>query len=73
MMSGRNTAVILASVGAGTLASGYLLSDSTAAAERRKLYPPRYVYVWVVSMITCTSMLPDVMIAIKDVKAADQL
>ncbi|KAM4576483.1 creatine kinase U-type, mitochondrial-like [Odontesthes bonariensis] len=39
MMSGRNTAVIMA-MGAGTLASGYLLSDSTAAAERNKLYPP---------------------------------
>lgn len=49
MMSGRNTAVILASIGAGTLASGYLLSDSTAAAERRRLYPARYVceYVYV--------------------------
>ncbi|XP_076587914.1 creatine kinase U-type, mitochondrial-like isoform X2 [Chaetodon auriga] len=40
MMSGRNTAVMFASFGAGTLASGYLLSDSTAAAERRRLYPP---------------------------------
>ncbi|KAM7391371.1 hypothetical protein PAMP_022066 [Pampus punctatissimus] len=40
MISGRNTAVILASMGAGTLVSGYLLSDSTAAAERKKLYPP---------------------------------
>ncbi|XP_029295378.1 creatine kinase U-type, mitochondrial-like [Cottoperca gobio] len=43
MMSGRNTAVILASVGAGTLTTGYLLSDNiaaAAAAERRKLYPP---------------------------------
>ncbi|KAK5870960.1 hypothetical protein PBY51_003864 [Eleginops maclovinus] len=40
MMSGRNTAVILASVGAGTLTSGYFLCDNTAAAERRKLYPP---------------------------------
>lgn len=44
MISGRNTAVILASVGAGSLTSGYLLCDSTAdAAERRKLYPPRYI------------------------------
>ncbi|XP_034397342.1 creatine kinase U-type, mitochondrial-like [Cyclopterus lumpus] len=41
MMSGRHTAVILASIGAGTLASGYLLSDHVvAAAERTKLYPP---------------------------------
>uniref|UniRef100_A0A8C4IEI6 Creatine kinase S-type, mitochondrial n=1 Tax=Dicentrarchus labrax TaxID=13489 RepID=A0A8C4IEI6_DICLA len=42
MMSGRNTAtaVMLASVGAGTLVSGYLFSDSTAAAERKRLYPP---------------------------------
>lgn len=44
IMSGRNTAVILASIGAGTLASGYVLSDNTAAvaaAERTRLYPPR--------------------------------
>ncbi|XP_031161764.1 creatine kinase U-type, mitochondrial-like isoform X2 [Sander lucioperca] len=43
IMSGRNTAVILASIGAGTLASGYVLSDNTAAvaaAERTRLYPP---------------------------------
>uniref|UniRef100_A0A667WBW7 Creatine kinase S-type, mitochondrial n=1 Tax=Myripristis murdjan TaxID=586833 RepID=A0A667WBW7_9TELE len=40
MMSGRNSAVLLASLGAGTLASGYLLTDSTAAAERKRLYPP---------------------------------
>uniref|UniRef100_A0A665T8L6 Creatine kinase S-type, mitochondrial n=1 Tax=Echeneis naucrates TaxID=173247 RepID=A0A665T8L6_ECHNA len=40
MVSGRNTAVVLASIGAGTLASGYLLSDATAAAERSRLYPP---------------------------------
>uniref|UniRef100_A0A3B4AT19 Creatine kinase S-type, mitochondrial n=1 Tax=Periophthalmus magnuspinnatus TaxID=409849 RepID=A0A3B4AT19_9GOBI len=42
MMSGRNTAVMLASVGTGALVSGYLLTEgsSTAAAERRKLYPP---------------------------------
>ncbi|KAI1900430.1 hypothetical protein AGOR_G00049860 [Albula goreensis] len=43
MMSGRNTAVMLASLGAGTLASGYLLSDSAntplAAAEKKKMYP----------------------------------
>ncbi|KAL3062693.1 hypothetical protein OYC64_002485 [Pagothenia borchgrevinki] len=41
MLSGRNTAVILSSVGAASLTSGYLLCDSTVdAAERRKLYPP---------------------------------
>uniref|UniRef100_A0A8C4Z658 Creatine kinase S-type, mitochondrial n=2 Tax=Gadus morhua TaxID=8049 RepID=A0A8C4Z658_GADMO len=40
MLAGRNTAVVLASLGAGTLATGYLLTDSTAAAERRVLYPP---------------------------------
>ncbi|KAG9354366.1 hypothetical protein JZ751_001073 [Albula glossodonta] len=43
MMSSRNTAVMLASLGAGTLASGYLLSDSAntplAAAEKKKMYP----------------------------------
>ncbi|TNN47378.1 Creatine kinase S-type, mitochondrial [Liparis tanakae] len=43
MLSGRHTAVILASIGAGTLASGYLLGDHVvAAAERTRLYPPRY-------------------------------
>lgn len=41
MMSGRNKAVMLASVGAGALTSAYLLSDSTIAAERRRLYPAR--------------------------------
>uniref|UniRef100_UPI0037E7F737 creatine kinase U-type, mitochondrial-like n=1 Tax=Semicossyphus pulcher TaxID=241346 RepID=UPI0037E7F737 len=42
MISGRNTAVVLASIGAGTLTSGFLLSDNTAAAaaDRKKLYPP---------------------------------
>ncbi|XP_062307277.1 creatine kinase S-type, mitochondrial isoform X1 [Osmerus eperlanus] len=40
MMFGRGTAVVLASLGAGTLASGYLLSDTATAAEKRKLYPP---------------------------------
>ncbi|KAM9744432.1 creatine kinase U-type, mitochondrial-like isoform 1-T1 [Menidia menidia] len=39
MISGRNAAVMMA-VGAGTLGSGYLLSDSTAAADRKRLYPP---------------------------------
>lgn len=43
MMSGRNTAVLLASLGAGTMATGYLMTDSNilSAEERRKLYPPR--------------------------------
>ncbi|XP_041760382.1 creatine kinase S-type, mitochondrial [Coregonus clupeaformis] len=42
MLSGHHTAVALASLGVGTLASGYLLTDNgnAAAAERRKLYPP---------------------------------
>ncbi|CAG07812.1 unnamed protein product [Tetraodon nigroviridis] len=39
VMSGRNKAVMLASVGAGALTSAYLLSDSSMAAERRRLYP----------------------------------
>lgn len=42
VISGRNTAVMLA-MGAGTLTSGYLLSDNMEAAERRRLYPPRYL------------------------------
>ncbi|XP_034026550.1 creatine kinase U-type, mitochondrial-like [Thalassophryne amazonica] len=37
IMSRRSTAVMLASLGA---ASGYLLSDRTVAAERRRVYPP---------------------------------
>lgn len=43
MMSGRNTAVLLASLGAGTMATCYLMTDSNilSAEERRKLYPPR--------------------------------
>ncbi|XP_028852804.1 creatine kinase S-type, mitochondrial isoform X1 [Denticeps clupeoides] len=45
MLSGRNAAVVLASLGAGTLASGYMLSDSgVAAAERKKMYPPSADY-----------------------------
>lgn len=42
VMSGRNTALMLASMGAGVLASGYMFTESnaTAAAERRRLYPP---------------------------------
>uniref|UniRef100_A0A3Q3KFC5 Creatine kinase S-type, mitochondrial n=1 Tax=Monopterus albus TaxID=43700 RepID=A0A3Q3KFC5_MONAL len=44
MISGRNEGMILAGMGAGTLASGYLLSDSSTAAERRKFYPPNADY-----------------------------
>ncbi|XP_063745250.1 creatine kinase, mitochondrial 2a (sarcomeric) isoform X1 [Eleginops maclovinus] len=41
MISGRNRAVLLASLGAGTMATGFLLSDNSLAAEvRTKLYPP---------------------------------
>ncbi|KAG7281486.1 hypothetical protein CRUP_012429 [Coryphaenoides rupestris] len=40
LLASRNTAVMLAGLGVTSLATGYLLSDSTAAAERRKLYPP---------------------------------
>ncbi|XP_036974218.1 creatine kinase, mitochondrial 2a (sarcomeric) isoform X1 [Acanthopagrus latus] len=42
LISGRNTAVLLASLGAGTVATGLLLSEnSTLAAEAKKmLYPP---------------------------------
>ena len=45
MLSGRNTAVLLASLGAGTVATGYMLSDNAAlsAKERTKLYPPRWM------------------------------
>lgn len=45
VMCGRNKAVMMASLGAGTLASAYLLSDGAAAAERKKLYPPRFACV----------------------------
>lgn len=43
MMSSRNTATLLASLGAGTMATCYLMTDSNilSAEERRKLYPPR--------------------------------
>lgn len=43
MMSCRNTATLLASLGAGTMATCYLMTDSNilSAEERRKLYPPR--------------------------------
>lgn len=42
LISGRNTAVLLASLGAGTMATGLLLSENNLAAEaKKKLYPPR--------------------------------
>lgn len=42
MIGGRNGAVLLASLGAGTMATGFLMSDNPLAAEvRTKLYPPR--------------------------------
>ncbi|XP_046698142.1 creatine kinase S-type, mitochondrial isoform X2 [Silurus meridionalis] len=45
MLSSRTTAMLMASVGAGTLASGYLMNDSgVSAAERKKLYPPSADY-----------------------------
>ncbi|KAG7490051.1 SEC14 2 [Solea senegalensis] len=44
LLSGRNTAVMLTGIGAGTLACGYLLSDGTAAAERRRMFPPRWQF-----------------------------
>uniref|UniRef100_A0A6Q2XQA2 Creatine kinase S-type, mitochondrial n=1 Tax=Esox lucius TaxID=8010 RepID=A0A6Q2XQA2_ESOLU len=42
MLSGRNTAMLLASLGAGTMATAYLMTDSNtvSAEQRRKLYPP---------------------------------
>ncbi|KAJ8380670.1 hypothetical protein SKAU_G00014480 [Synaphobranchus kaupii] len=43
LISGRNAAVMLASLGAGTLASGFLLSEAgntLFATEKRKMYPP---------------------------------
>ncbi|PWA26643.1 hypothetical protein CCH79_00001243 [Gambusia affinis] len=42
LISGRGTAVLLASLGAGTMATGVLLNEnsSLAAEARKKLYPP---------------------------------
>ncbi|XP_051954445.1 creatine kinase S-type, mitochondrial isoform X1 [Xyrauchen texanus] len=41
MLSGRNKAAIMASLGAGTLVSSYIMMDSgVSAGEKRKLYPP---------------------------------
>ncbi|CAM4538518.1 unnamed protein product [Leuciscus chuanchicus] len=42
MLSGRNTAVIMASLGAGTLVSSYVMmtESGVSAGEKKKLYPP---------------------------------
>ncbi|XP_051972606.1 creatine kinase, mitochondrial 2a (sarcomeric) [Xyrauchen texanus] len=42
MLSGRTTGLLIASLGAGAMATGYLMSDSAtiSAEQRRKLYPP---------------------------------
>ena len=47
MLTSRNTGLLLASLGAGTIAAGYLMRDNVkiSAAEKRKLYPPRYPHV----------------------------
>ncbi|KAG7274035.1 hypothetical protein CRUP_030757 [Coryphaenoides rupestris] len=41
MIAGRNTAALLASLGAGTVAAGFLFSDALSAEGKRSLYPPR--------------------------------
>uniref|UniRef100_A0A672SGE4 Creatine kinase S-type, mitochondrial n=1 Tax=Sinocyclocheilus grahami TaxID=75366 RepID=A0A672SGE4_SINGR len=42
VMSSRTTGLLMASLGAGAVATGYLMSDNAAvsADQRRKLYPP---------------------------------
>ncbi|XP_026129883.1 creatine kinase S-type, mitochondrial-like isoform X1 [Carassius auratus] len=42
VMSSRTTGLLMASLGAGAIATGYLMSDNAAvsADQRRKLYPP---------------------------------
>ncbi|XP_074546235.1 creatine kinase, mitochondrial 2a (sarcomeric) isoform X1 [Halichoeres trimaculatus] len=42
LISGRNTAALLASLGAGTMATGYLMSENSSlvAETKKKLYPP---------------------------------
>ncbi|XP_072515754.1 creatine kinase, mitochondrial 2a (sarcomeric) [Salminus brasiliensis] len=42
LLTGRNTSLLLASLGAGTIAAGYLMRENAkiSAAEKRKLYPP---------------------------------
>ncbi|XP_073686046.1 creatine kinase, mitochondrial 2a (sarcomeric) isoform X1 [Garra rufa] len=46
VMSSRTTGLLLASLGAGAVATGYLLSDNAAASaqQRTKLYPPSADY-----------------------------
>ncbi|XP_066506316.1 creatine kinase, mitochondrial 2a (sarcomeric) isoform X1 [Hoplias malabaricus] len=42
MLTGRNTGLLLASLGAGTIAAGFLMRENAKirAAEKRRLYPP---------------------------------
>ncbi|XP_061589981.1 creatine kinase, mitochondrial 2a (sarcomeric) isoform X1 [Cololabis saira] len=42
LVSGRNTAMLMASLGAGTLATGFLLNENSSllADTKKKLYPP---------------------------------
>ncbi|KAK7173590.1 hypothetical protein R3I93_003417 [Phoxinus phoxinus] len=46
MLSGRNTAVIIASLGTGTLVSSYVMvtEAGVSAGEKKKLYPPSADY-----------------------------
>uniref|UniRef100_A0A673LQ93 Creatine kinase S-type, mitochondrial n=1 Tax=Sinocyclocheilus rhinocerous TaxID=307959 RepID=A0A673LQ93_9TELE len=46
VMSSRTTGLLMASLGAGVVATGYLMSDNAAvsADQRRKLYPPSADY-----------------------------
>ncbi|XP_050976975.1 creatine kinase, mitochondrial 2a (sarcomeric) isoform X1 [Labeo rohita] len=46
VMSSRTTGLLMASLGAGAVATGYLMSDNAAisADQRRKLYPPSADY-----------------------------
>ncbi|KAF4108491.1 creatine kinase, mitochondrial 2a (sarcomeric) [Onychostoma macrolepis] len=46
VMSSRTTGLLMASLGAGAVATGYLLNDNAAvvAEQRRKLYPPSADY-----------------------------
>ncbi|XP_052411446.1 creatine kinase S-type, mitochondrial isoform X2 [Carassius gibelio] len=45
VLSGRNTAVIMASLGAGSLVSSYIMTESgVSAGEKKKLYPPSADY-----------------------------
>ncbi|KAL7846712.1 hypothetical protein SRHO_G00216920 [Serrasalmus rhombeus] len=46
LLTSRNTSLLLASLGAGTIAAGYLMRENAriSAAEKRKLYPPSADY-----------------------------